>query len=693
MQPKTIFMLPVGAIGGAAIGAFIGSLWVNLKNGYNLEHSKEFVLVTGFPGLEQALTDPWRTGYLIMGLCVLAMVMMVVVLAVGQRLTQYGQAHFQSRAELRKNGLLAPMGAGLVFARMWRFGFVGRAFGLGRFISAVFDKFPHCLVVAPTRAGKGVGYVLPNVWLFPGSVLVLDVKGEIFEGTSRHRKANGDQIFYFSPFDFEHPTHRYNPLERVAQLRDPIEQYTELAKIADYFLLVSGEGSASDFLSEGRELFVAAGLLAFERGTPTIGEINRILFGAGATADVYTAHSEEVRHPNAAQTFRKFAGYSDRTLSSHASVLGGAGLTLWNNPAVDRATGGNDFSFDDMRKKPMSVYFVVNSDSIKTMAPLIRLFFGEAIATFRSSIPDPVREPYPVQMILDEFDQLGRMDIVVQALKQLAGHGIRASIITQSIPGLDKIYTEDDRLSIESACGMKLFLSPNEKKTAAEVSEALGKTTKVSKSDSYSPDSSGLVRRTISRRTEERPLLMPDDIRRLDRDKVILVPERQQPIMADRIIWYKDPILRPLMEKQTGPLPYPSREAENLRKVQEEMAALRATVGRLSETRVIEYRAPNEAARPADASDTYEWSAPASRPARENGVDTAAEVTDGEDAASEVSQPEHPVSGPAAKVIAEIEESKPILTDDELLASLLPSDHAAIGLMTAFTRKHASALS
>lgn len=694
MQPKTIFMLPVGALGGGAIGAFIGSLWVNLKSGYNLDHSKEFVLVTGFPGLEQALTDPWRTGYLIMGVCILAMLLMVIVLAVSQRLTQYGQAHFQSRSELRKNGLLAPMGAGLVFARLWRFGFVGQAFGLGRFISAVFDKFPHCLVVAPTRAGKGVGYVLPNVWLFPGSVLVLDVKGEIFEGTSRHRQANGDKVFYFAPFDFEHPTHRYNPLERVAGLHDPVERYTELAKIADYFLLVSGEGSASDFLSEGRELFVAAGLLAIERGTPTIGEINRILFGAGATADAYTAHSEEVRHPNASQTFRKFAGYSDRTLSSHASVLGGAGLTLWNNPAVDRATGGNDFSFDDMRKKPMSVYFVVNSDSIKTMAPLIRLFFGEAIATFRASTSDPVREPYPVQMILDEFDQLGRMDIVVQALKQLAGHGIRVSIITQSIPGLDKIYTEDDRLSIESACGMKLFLSPNEKKTAAEVSEALGKTTKVSKSDSYSPDSSGLVRRTISRRSEERPLLMPDDIRRLDRDKVILIPERQQPIMADRIIWYKDPVLRPLMERQKGPLPYPSREAENLRKVQEEMVALRATVGRLSETRVIEYRAPDEATRTTEASDSYEWSSPASRACRPDVSGDATDDAAGQDTASEESaKPEHPTSGPAAKVVKEVQSSKPLLSDEELLGELAPSEVQLMQRMTNYERLSASKLS
>ncbi|MDN3714305.1 type IV secretory system conjugative DNA transfer family protein [Paracoccus cavernae] len=71
------------------------------------------------------------------------------------------------------------------------------------------------------------------------------------------------------------------------------------------------------------------------------------------------------------------------------------------------------------------------------------------IATLRATMPDPAREPWPVKMILDEFDQLGHMKIVVQALKQLAGHGARVSIITQSIPGLEKIYGKEDRLSID----------------------------------------------------------------------------------------------------------------------------------------------------------------------------------------------------------------------------------------------------
>jgi type IV secretion system protein VirD4 len=436
-----------------------------------------------------------------------------------------------------------------------------------------------------------VGYVIPNTLLFNGSIVVLDVKGEIFEATSRHRQAEGDAVYRFSPFDFEHPTHRYNPLERVARIENFEQRYTELAKISDYFLTVSDKGTAGDFLTEGRELFVAAGLLAIERGKPTIGEISRILFGRGATQEVYGEHAEEVKHPNAAQTFRKFAGYSDRTLSSHASVLGGAGMTLWNNPAVDRATSGNDFSFADLRKRPMSIYVVVNADDIRTLSPLVRLFFGELIATMRSTLPDPKSEPWPVMVILDEFDQLGPMPIVEQALKQLAGHGARVSIITQSIPGLDNIYGENVRLSLESAAGMKLYLAANDKKTAGEISDALGKTTKLSVSDSVSRDRDFMQRRSVSRRMEERPLLTPDEVRRLNPDQAILIPERQNPLLVHRIVYFQDPTFKKLFDAQKGALPYPPKEAADVQVLTQRMEALER---RLAERMVVDFVRPEK---------------------------------------------------------------------------------------------------
>ena len=556
---KAFFLFPLGLSSGLLVGLIAGGLVLNLILGRDPNTTGLFVLLTESPGFNRWFSPPWVLPWQIVGGSTVLFTIAAVALSFRQQLTEYGQAKFQAKSEMKANGLLQPLGAGLVFGKL------GAPAKAAPYVSATFQKFPHCLVVAPTRAGKGVGYVIPNTLLFNGSIVVLDVKGEIFEATSRHRQSEGDEVYRFSPFDFEHPTHRYNPLERVSRIEHPEQRYTELAKISDYFLTVSDKGTAGDFLTEGRELFVAAGLLAIERGKPTIGEISRILFGRGATQEVYDEHAEEVKHPNAGQTFRKFAGYSDRTLSSHASVLGGAGMTLWNNPAVDRAASGNDLAFTDLRKRPMSIYIVVNADDIRTLSPLVRLFFGELIATMRSTLPDPKVEPWPVMVMLDEFDQLGPMPIVEQALKQLAGHGARVSIITQSIPGLDNIYGENVRMSLESAAGMKLYLAANDKKTAGEISDALGKTTKLSVSDSVSRDRDFMQRRSVSRRMEERPLLTPDEVRRLNPDQAILIPERQNPLLVHRIVYFQDPTFKAQYEAQAGALPYPSRGDASLR--------------------------------------------------------------------------------------------------------------------------------
>ncbi|MCL2382423.1 MAG: type IV secretory system conjugative DNA transfer family protein [Treponema sp.] len=45
------------------------------------------------------------------------------------------------------------------------------------------------LLSAPTRSGKGVSSVIPTLLSYPGSVIVLDFKGENFDNTSTLNKA------------------------------------------------------------------------------------------------------------------------------------------------------------------------------------------------------------------------------------------------------------------------------------------------------------------------------------------------------------------------------------------------------------------------------------------------------------------------------------------------------------------------
>jgi type IV secretion system protein VirD4 len=173
---QTVLRLSLGAIAGLLVGLLPGGTYVNWWLGAGLTAGDPLILITGFPGMDGLRTSPWRQAYL-GGLAFAAAFMaLAALLSASQKLTEYGQAKFQTKAEMKRNDLLKPFGSGFVFVKL------GKPTSRTPVISAAFTKFPHCLVVAPTRAGKGVGYVIPKTLLFPGSAVILDVKGEDFRG-------------------------------------------------------------------------------------------------------------------------------------------------------------------------------------------------------------------------------------------------------------------------------------------------------------------------------------------------------------------------------------------------------------------------------------------------------------------------------------------------------------------------------
>jgi len=264
--------------------------------------------------------------------------------------------------------------------------------------------------------------------------------------------------------------------------------------------------------------------------------------------------------------------------------------------------------------------------------------------------------------MLDEFDQLGPMPIVEQALKQLAGHGARVSIITQSIPGLDNIYGENVRLSLESAAGMKLYLAANDKKTAGEISDALGKTTKLSVSDSVSRDRDFMQRRSVSRRMEERPLLTPDEVRRLNPDQAILIPERQNPLLVHRIVYFQDSTFKKLFDAQKGALPYPPKEAADVQVLTQRMEALER---KLAERMVVDFVRPEKVKAEAPT---------------EPEPKLAAEIVAREEIA-----PEAELAAVDAEVLVTVEQAEAVAEPEVDLAALKPPITISVSRMSKFS--------
>jgi type IV secretion system protein VirD4 len=402
-----------------------------------------------------------------------------------------------------------------------------------------------------------VGFVIPNLLHFTGSALILDVKGENFAKTSIHRQHGlKNAIWYFSPFDEDKGSHRFNPLARIAALPSSDSQYTALNTMADLFLIPEGE-SAQSFFNAGKRLFIASCLYAIEQRRSTLGYAAEIMAGGGDKKKSYTTIAETTNIPIVSRTFLEMGDVPEKTLGAYVSIIQGSGLGLWNDPAVDRVTSASDFDFSTFRREAQSLYIVVQPEHLKTLAPLVRLLFADAIAALQRREPGP-DEPHAVMFLMDEFDQLGRQPLVMASIKTIRSFGGRFFIISQTIPGLDDIYGETGRRSLQGGAGVQIYMAPQDDLTADVLSNALGRSTVTAISESQSRVQGMKDSANVSRRSEERPLISANELLRFPLDEVLVLPEGQYPIRTKHIRYYEDRHFAPIDRARKGKtLPIP----------------------------------------------------------------------------------------------------------------------------------------
>ena len=531
-----------------AIGYVIASAVVSFRT-YGLQAEIDFSYIArNYLALRSARPEEFRLITLLIGGAGVLGLLMSLAMS-GSLLTRFGDTHWQTRREMKRNGFFGMPGTGFVIGKL------GKPGSRAPFLCS--RTLPHALIVAPTGRGKTTGFVIPNLLTWQGSAVVLDVKGECFEASARHRAGQGDKVYRFAPTDWEGKrTHRYNPLLRIHELKDPARQQMELQLLATLFLQNDND-RIQGLLKGGIDLFVAAGLLAFQRGRPTLGEIYRIAASGGQKQKEYFARAHEVWNPAARLIFTRLASTNNDTLTSYVSLLMTSGLDQWQNPAIDEATSVSDFDFRKIRKTPFSVYLVVQPLMVKPLAPLIRLFFSDLLSALQDKPPGP-DEPWPVMILLDEFNRLGKMPIVAESIEILRQYRGHLAVVTQTIPAIDEIYGENTRRALQGNAGVKLYLTPSDEKTVEELSKAVGKTTKTVVTRSRAIGKNPFEGRSQSMRTEEVSLLPEDEARRLPLDEIVVVVDAQMPIRAKRVVYFEDPYFNRIHAAQVGELPFPA---------------------------------------------------------------------------------------------------------------------------------------
>ncbi len=440
----------------------------------------------------------------------------------------YGSARWARPAEMKAAGLLGLDGV-----------------VLGRHEKAYLrhDGPEHVLCFAPTRSGKGVGLVVPTLLTWPGSAIVHDIKGENWSITAGFRAQFG-RVLLFDPTNGASAA--YNPLLEV---RKGEWEVRDVQNVAD--VLVDPEGSLekrNHWEKTSHSLLVGAILhVLYAEADKTLAGVAGFLsdpkrsIEATLRAMMTTRHLGEAGpHPVVASAARELLNKSDNersgVLSTAMSFLG-----LYRDPVVARVTRQCDWRIADLvsGKQPATLYLVVPPSDISRTKPLIRLVLNQIGRRLTEEL-HAKRPRHRMLFMLDEFPALGRLDFFESALAFMAGYGLKAFLIAQSLNQIEKAYGANN--SILDNCHVRVSFATNDERTAKRVSDALGTATEMKAMKNYAGSrlSPWLGHLMVSRSETARPLLTPGEIMQLPPADEIVMVSGLHPIRAKKARYYED---------------------------------------------------------------------------------------------------------------------------------------------------------
>jgi type IV secretion system protein VirD4 len=414
------------------------------------------------------------------------------------------------------------------------------------------DGEGHVLTVAPTRAGKGTGCVIPNLLLHPGSVVVTDPKGENYAITARWRREGLKQrVLVFDPFEVTGQTQSaaYNPLDLIDVTRP--DAHDDAWMLADMLVVSDGRRGEEHFwdeeargLIQGIILYVAAHLSAADRHLAMVRRLltlprrrflellNAMLASRAVNGLVARAAARLTQ-----KAARERSGVVS-TAQSHTHFLDSGQIAA----VLDRS----DIALGQLKTQPASLYLIIPPERLDTYQRWLRLMIGCAVQAMTRERQPPVER---VLFLLDEFAQLGRMRPVERGVTLVGGYGVTFWMLVQDLAQLRRAYPDGWETLLANADVLQAF-GVNDWETAEHLSRLSGETTVVVESDSeFRGTSTGKVGRqqegeTLSRSERGRRLLTADEVRRMPSDRVLVFLKGCGPIDARRVDYRTDPEFR-----------------------------------------------------------------------------------------------------------------------------------------------------
>ena len=395
----------------------------------------------------------------------------------------------------------------------------------------------NALIVGGSGSGKSSAYSIPNAYQMLGSYVFTDPKGELYDKTAGYLKAHGYDI---KVLNLVNPANSdgYNPLMHIASELDVDVIANTVVKGQ------SSENKSDPYWDDMAEMLLKALIYYLiatrpdeEQNLASCSELVRAANSNGGS-NLLTELINVLPYDHPARMYYKSIEIApEKTYGSILSSLQSK-LGKFDSKEIAEVTSTDTIDFEAIGSKKTAVY-VISSDTHTAYDFLLTIFFSQMIQQlYNYADLNGGKLKMPVFFILDEFANIGRIPDFDKKISTSRSRGIQFSVILQNLDQLEAVY-EKSYETIMGNCDTHVFLGSNSFKTVEYFSKALGEKTISRQSKSKSTDKSWHTQGyNDSEQIMARPLMTPDELRRMDNDLCIIYEKGIKPVKAKKFYYF-----------------------------------------------------------------------------------------------------------------------------------------------------------
>lgn len=414
----------------------------------------------------------------------------------------------------------------------------------------IFGKYGKRLVVLPTDteaniavfgppgSGKTAGIAIENAARFGGSVLAIDIKGDIYNWVTAHTSR---KIIRFAP-DAENAlaiSAHFDPLRFLRHSSDTTEKMVFIENMANILVPDTGSSNEKYFIDTARSFLMGAVHLSiFVDKNISFPDIVHSILGSNFNSWIEAAGVADCIE--AKEILSSMEGNNERNLAGAYNTLC-TNLRHFTSPVLDEllSSKGASISVADL-DSGTDIYLQVKQENLETFAPLFSLVI-QSLAMGLMSRPDSSTGAHlrPVLFLLDEFPQLSlSLSMIGSYTATLRSKAVKIMMIQQNMAQLQVKFKDEGARSILGNCNIQVILGCNEPNDADYFSRSFGmkkvlrNTTSISFSRSQSSSKSAVE--------SEDYVFTAQDIRDLPSQGKAIFYNKGKYALIDKINCYKE---------------------------------------------------------------------------------------------------------------------------------------------------------